>query len=199
MEDTGKDISYKEAPTTETTSIPEVLIKRAVLYHGSGVSGISSFLPAEETTIGQGVYLTSDQVSAEGYAKRRSGRDEGKRPVVYEVEVRDLRLADLREMEGVDNFARLLGDELELKLKKPKLSIYWEEAARRTLDKIKKHSFRSLKDITWNHQDIVTRVIQANGFDGLVAIEGGEGQDVGEHDSFVVFDPSKATIIRESE
>ena len=38
-----------------------VLIREKTLYHGTGIEDIEQFQPAEETTIGEGVYLTSQR------------------------------------------------------------------------------------------------------------------------------------------
>lgn len=180
------------------TDLPELLIDKAVLYHGSGTPGIREFLPADETTIGRGVYLTSDPVSAKGYALLRVARKESKSPVVYEVETDRLRLADLRADEGIDKFASLLREELiRLIHNTPKpLPSILVRTVNMAVERIDKHSFRGLKDITWNFQDIVTSLIREKGFDGLVAIEGGEG-DMGNHDSYVIFDPKKVKILEE--
>lgn len=40
MENTDSNIPNPEPSGTETNSLPEVLIDRAVLYHGSGASDI---------------------------------------------------------------------------------------------------------------------------------------------------------------
>lgn len=139
-----------------------------------------------EATIGQGLYLTSDIDAAAGYAKRRSKGKGGLVPSVYKVEVTNLRMADLRTMEGVKLFADLLRERLSAEIKKPNLKWYQEA--------IQSNSYKALKDITWNHQDLVTQIIKGQGFDGLIAIEGGEGEEIGNHDSYVVFDSSKAEV-----
>ena len=176
------------------SNLPEVKIDQKELYHGSGSGDIAKFNPAEETTIGKGLYLTSDINAAAGYAKRRSKGEEGLVPSVYKVEVKNLRMADLRTVEGVKLFADLLRKRLFTESKKPNLEWYQEASIQKTLEVIRTNSYKALKDITWNHQDLVTQIIKDQGFDGLIAIEGGEGDEVGNHDSYVVFDPSKVEI-----
>src|SRR3990172_7764357 len=192
MEDTTET---KELPVKkEGNRIPELKLERAVLYHGSGTSSIKSFRVAEETTIGKGVYLTSDPESAKGYATLRAKRIEDGKPTVYKIEVTNLRLADLRHRQGVEIFSEILEKRLAALLQNPNLTWIHEGAIRKTLDKIRSNSYKSLKDLTWNHQDITTEIITAQGFDGLVALEGGEGEEVREHDSYLVFDPQKVNI-----
>ena len=49
-----------------------VYIKRKTLYHGSPNLGIQLFNPAEDYTIGKGVYFTSHSKDAISYAKVRT-------------------------------------------------------------------------------------------------------------------------------
>lgn len=183
----------------ETPRLPEVKIERVVLYHGSGVRGIKNFGASEETTIGQGLYLTSDPQSAEGYARRRIKREKDGTSTVYEAEVANLRLADLRRPEALQVFAGALEKRLEEELEKSSFPWYQETAIRETLGKIKNKSYHSLKDLVWHHQEIGTEIVKDMGFDGLVAIEGGEGEEIKEHDSYVIFDPRKVRILKEKE
>ena len=178
----------------DTSLIPEVVIGEKILFHGSKSSGIERFNKAEETTIGQGLYLTSDPDSARGYAARRSKTDTSAIPTVYQVGIENVRMADLRTLEGVKPFASMLLTKLEERSRSNKLKWYEEETIRRTIESIKSNTYKSLKDITWNHQGIVTSLLQEQGFDGLIAIEGGEGEEITEHDSYVIFDPSKVQI-----
>lgn len=183
-----------ETSKTEVSSLPEVIIDKKELYHGSRSSDIKDFNAAEETTIGEGVYLTSDPEAASGYAKRRSKLNTEFVPTVYKVEVNDLKMADLRNPAGEKAFAELLKQRLLDTIKKPDLKWFQQAAIQETLTKITSGSYKGLKDITWNHQDLTTQVVKDQGFDGLIAIEGGEGDEIGNHDSYLVFDPSKVEI-----
>lgn len=181
----------------QTNILPEVIIDRMILYHGSGISGVSEFKEAEETTVGQGLYLTSELEAAKGYAKVRATKSPSAKPIVYEVELKDLRLADLRQSEAFPIFAQLLILKIEEALKNPNISHYVQGAMYETRDKIRKREYEGLKDLTWHHQDLTTIIIQEQGYDGLVTIEGGEGEEIGKHDTYLIFDPHKAKVLRE--
>lgn len=186
----------EESKEDETIRIPEIKIDKQILFHGSGVSGIKDLNASEETTVGRGLYLTSSEEAAKGYALRRAKRNPEYSPTTYTSEISNLTLADLRDKKAVGNFAKLLGKRLEEEMRSnSNLKWYRAEAIRGTLEMIKNDSFKSLKEITWNNQEATTRVLQDEGFDGLVTVEGGEGEEVGEHDSYVIFDPKKVKIV----
>ena len=46
----------------------------------------------------------------------------------------------------------------------------------------------------WNNSQLTTQIVQKEGFDGLIAIEGGEGDEIGEHDSYVIFNPDNVNL-----
>lgn len=190
--------SEKITPVSqETERFPEVKIDRVNLFYGASISGIKELRIAEESTIGEGLYLTFQQEAAEGYAKRRAKLNPNSRPTVYQVEVSNLRMADFREKTTMDVFASKLKNRLLEEVKKPNLPYYAKRAMQETLEKINTHSYRSEKDLMWSHPDLSTEIVRSEGFDGLIAYEGGEGDEVGNHDSFVIFDPSKAKVLRE--
>lgn len=72
-----------------------------VIYHGSGTSGIAAFVRAEEDTVGSGGYFTSESKDAIGYARRRARRSKNSVPVVYESEINNLKLLDLRSLNNI--------------------------------------------------------------------------------------------------
>lgn len=180
-----------------SSKIPELEIDRMVLYHGSGIGGIREFRQADEATIGNGLYLTSDIAAGRGYAIRRAKRDPNYKAVVYEVEVNNLKLADLRTIEGVTAFAQLLKIKIETLLKDPNLSWLAEGIMKKTLETINQKSYRSLTDLTGNNQRLTTEILKEQGYNGLVGLEGGEGDEIGDHDSYVIFDPVKVKVLRE--
>jgi hypothetical protein len=62
------------------------------------------------------------------------------------------------------------------------------------------NSFRSLKDLLFGVGDWARSMLQDMGYDGLMAIEGGEGGnglDIGKHDSYVIFDPKKVKVVEQ--
>jgi len=72
-------LTQDDLKTTEQTTVKERLdlfIKNKILYHGSTVRGITSFNPAKKILL-SGVYFTSEEKDAQGYALRRAkGRGE---------------------------------------------------------------------------------------------------------------------------
>lgn len=167
-----------------------VLIKNKTLFHGSCVSGIESFNPADESTIGEGVYLTSKHNDAHGYAVRRSRHKESE-PIVYSVDIENLKFFDARNS---DNVMSMLNGFLSiLQQERQRRDLDWVEEG--TLDeaiqKIKdgKINAGNLREVTFSHGKLFTDYIRSLGYDGLIATEGGEGDDIGIHDTYLIFDP----------
>jgi len=100
-----------------------ILVRYKKLYHGSATPGIKNLNSAEETTLGDGVYLIPQQSDAAGYATRRA-RDRKGKPVVYEVLVENLKLLDLRKNENVKRIMPGFTSILSTELKKADLPWY---------------------------------------------------------------------------
>ncbi|MEK6917632.1 MAG: hypothetical protein AABW51_01670 [Nanoarchaeota archaeon] len=166
------------------------------LYHGSGELGIRVFRKAYDDTIGEGIYLTSDIESAEGYAKLRSQNT--KTPVVYSVSVDGLNFLDFREIKTLDIVMASFLEVLTDKLKHAK-KWYVVASTKKAIEDIrnKKYIKSGIKEITFSHGDIFSRHIESLGYDGLLALEGGEGKYRKIHDSWVVHNPSKVNFIGE--
>lgn len=176
--------------------MPELKLDRKLLYHGSGRPGIAKFHISEETTVGEGLYLTSDLEAARQYAVRRARRPREVRATVYVVEVEKVSLADLRTREAQILFSTLMQRKLAEELREHPLW-FRQEAIQRTLAMIQDRSFHSLKDLVDNHSQAATALLRQLDFDGLVTLEGGESGEVKEHDTFLLFDPSKVKILKE--
>ncbi len=174
-----------------------VLLKKKTIYHGSGVNGIKQFNKAEEDTVGSGVYFTSDAKNAVGYARRRSRRREGASPVIYESSVRDVKLLDLRKTRNVEIVLDGFKEVLKEKLKKPDLDFFVHRMIEKAIEKINSGKVRNLKEIAQRDGESFSTYIKSLGYEGLVTFEGGEGDDVGRHDTYLIFDPEKAKIIQE--
>jgi hypothetical protein len=177
-----------------------VLLKRKTLFHGSGISGIESFNPAEETTVGEGVYFTSDPNSAAGYAQRRSRRSKEDKPVVYEASVENMRLVDLRKK---DNVRIILDGFKEILLEKSKDdSLRWDLKGilSNALEAINSDKVGSgnLREVAFSMGIDFTKYLESLGYDGLITFEGGEGNDIGYHDTYLIFDPNKVKILKET-
>ncbi len=176
-----------------------VFIKKKTLYHGSGTSGIESFNEAKEATVGSGTYFTSEARNAIGYAHRRTRGVENASPVIYESTVENMKLLDLRKDTNVktvlNGFRKLL---LE-KLKQPDLSWHHQESLRRPIEVIDSGVVHSgnLRDVTYTTGQMFSEYCKSLGYEGLVTFEGGEGDEVGHHDTYLIFDPKKVTISQE--
>lgn len=175
----------------EKVKLPSVHIDKKILYHGSHAQGLRRIDKAGDTTVGEGVYLTSDRKSAEGYAKRRSKNFGTETPTVYSLEVRDLDLADLRTKEATVQFSKLLGQRLSEELASGRGDYWYRNTIKTILELIRSGKELPLKDITFNFTDLTTDILSEAGYDGLITIEGGEGRDVGNHDTYLIFDPEK--------
>lgn len=191
-----------------------VHIKSKTLYHGSATPGIKQLGIAGEDTIGKGVYLTSEPIKGLGYGRRSASEtkepENKNKPTIYETTIRDIKLADLRKQENVDRllpgFKEFLKQQIN-KLDTKTTSGYWQREA------IIKNSLPafdlkigpgSLKLLTYNCTGFFTDYVRNLGYDGLIAFEGGEGyevdgewQNIGDHDSYVIFDPDKVKVIGE--
>ena len=171
------------------------------LFVGKGEAGLTEIPEAEETTVGAGVYLTSQQSAAEGYALRRA--ETNGTPTVYEAEIQNLRLLDLTTQEAQEKFTRYWKEQL-LKWKERQPSKKWspqEYAADQILLKISSKNISGMRDITFNFTSLVRDTLTREGFDGLTIEEGGEGwgeAKIGAHDSYVIFDPQAVKLIKET-
>jgi hypothetical protein len=182
-----------------------VLVKRKTIYHGSGISGITKFNEAEEDTVGSGIYFTSDAKDAIGYARRRSRRAEDHKPIVYEANIENLKLLDLRKQENFEKILPGFADKLyeryeEHKAQNNNSLTGYGVVLMRILQAIdaNKISINNLKTLTQQTGKYFSEYVQSLGFDGLVVMEGGEGDDVHNHDTYLIFDPEKVSINRES-
>lgn len=186
----------------ETVKLPYIHIDRMRLFHGSPISGISEFTDAEETTIGYGLYTTSDKNTASGYAIVRSSNEQDR--FLYELEINNMNILDLTTRDAMENFALLLKESVLDWKDKAKVdgSLEWfiDGIVYDIVFAINTKQFRGLRDITFSVGDIVRNMLTERGFDGLKANEGGEsgnGIKIGKHDSYVIFDSKKARVIKE--
>jgi hypothetical protein len=196
----------KKSETTEINIEEEqiddglgILLKQKTLYHGSSTPGIEKFNVAEDDTVGTGLYFTSRPEDAIGYARGRAEQRKTESPVLYASQVENLKILDLRKDENVKKvlpgFKKLLEDELQ----EPDLGWAKQGTLQAAIEKINTGAVHSgnLREIAWSHGTSWTDYIKSLGYDGLVTLEGGEGEYVKNHDSYVIFDPEKAKIIKE--
>jgi len=169
-----------------------VLIREKTLYHGTGVEDIEQFQPAEETTVGEGVYLTSKKEDAAGYAKRRA-RSRGGNPVVYEGKIENLKLLELRNDSTVEEILDGFLPILEEKQGKEGLTWVEENVLDTAISDIKAHKVKAgrVGIIARSLGKTFTEYMQSLGYDGLITMEGGEGDDIETHDTYLIFDSEK--------
>ena len=192
----------------EVIKLPSLHIERLKLFSGSPVPGLETFRDSEETTVGSGVYLTSQKEAARGYALVRGSRLPAI-PTLYEVEIADMDMVDLATRVAVESFAKLWRQELE-NWRETKLPIInvphemvretYEERVQKVIEFIDRNSFRYLRDLTFNFGGLIREVFTRQEYDGLIAIEGGEsgnGVTIGDHDSYVIFDSTKVKKVGE--
>jgi hypothetical protein len=192
----------------EKIVLPSIHYSQLKLFHGSPVAGITEFIDAEETTVGNGVYLTSQFDAARGYAQVRTSDGRRGNGYVYQSEIRDMDILNLTTLESMDQFAQLFRQELVTWRDEvlPKMDfaghnekmmrLVLEEKAQQIVTIIDQKKYRAggLRDITFSFGDMTRRMLRDIGYDGLMTLEGGEGQ-IGNHDSYVIFDPERVTIL----
>lgn len=176
-----------------------ILVKKKTLYHGSGTSGIGTFDKAEEDTVGSGIYFTSEAKDAIGYARRRSKKKEGAQPVIYESSVENMRLLDLRKDENVKKVLDGFGKIVKQKLQEPNLNWTYEAVLQKVIEAINggKIGAGNLREITFSTGEMFSNYIKSIGYEGLITFEGGEGEDIGNHDTYLIFDSEKVRINQE--
>lgn len=189
-----------------------VLIQRKHLFHGSAIPGTRVFLPAEDTTVGPGVYLTSGSNEAIGYAEVRSETSHAEgvdpEPVLYEVSVENLRLLDLRREKVVNDISRELDAYMQDIRAKQFHDMPWDEqgAFLQVMERLALPpgsgydvAVGKIKYIAQNGPWF-TDYVKSLGYDGIITLEGGEASmsaTTGPHDTYLIYDPSKVHVVRE--
>lgn len=205
----------------ETVKLPSMRIERMRLFHGSTVSGISQFKEAEETTIGNGLYLTSQEDAALGYAfVRANEREIDTPPVVYDAEIANMNILTLTTRTAIMDFMKYIRQEFflynrDIVPNMPELSDNAKRWNKRALDAkndllweaIQAGRVLSPKIFLFGAGAVAREILMREGYDGLMAIEGGEhGKNpftnehfsIGDHDSYVIFQPEKVKILKET-
>jgi len=158
---------------------------------------------AIETTVGEGIYLTSDLNAARGYAERRVNSPHitvtEPIPVVYDVNIENARLINLRKSSTLSailpGFRALIWSTLTDGIDKP---WNYEAVLSRALETIDtgKVDISNLKELTQPLTALFTQYLTGLGYDGLVTLEGGEGDEVGNHDTYLLFNSSKIKSLK---
>jgi len=197
---------YNRQPPMDTSDSQEetpidgglgVYIKYKILYHGTGVNGIKVFQSAAETTVGEGVYLTSQLQGAVDYARDRSEVSKTP-PLVYETSIEDMKLLDLRTYANIQKilpgFQRVLEDTLSnLTDEDP---WYRRDGIESILNDIRTNEIKvgEIKLFAQNEGKLFSEYVQSLGYDGLITIEGGESKHTENHDTYLIFNPEKVKI-----
>lgn len=186
-----------------------VFIKgKKILYHGSGTPGLKreglKIWEDNRNTTGEGIYFTSQAKDAIGYARGRSGQGRGdskgeKYPVVYECSIENMKLLDLRKDENVKKILPGWRKKLREEFNNPAIKYYAKTYISEALDAIDGGGVGSgnLQDAIHNFNQWFSDYVGSLGYDGLATLEGGEVGYVGEHDTYVIFDPEKVKIVKE--
>lgn len=187
-----------------------VFVKKKTLYHGTSAFGIEDFdLDKNDgETVGRGIYLTSKAEHGIGYAKVRANRSRDYVPVVYEAVIENLKLCDLRKDKNVEKVLNGFLDILQKEIKREDNKWYYRNAlneAMRAIARGKTDDGVELKAgniglIIAPICEIFSKYVGSLGYDGLVTFEGGEGfgeNKIGNHDTYLIFDPEKVKIVKE--
>ncbi len=177
-----------------------VFLKKKTLYHGSNVAGIKEMNEAEEVTVGTGVYLTSTAPEAVGYARRRARREKESRPVIYETSVENVKMFDLRQEANVDKITKIMEKHLLVGLKDPRALYAVKGNYLQALEHLQagKVNTGSIQYIARGPMSkLFTQSVEELGYEGIITFEGGEGDEVKDHDTYLIFDPAKVHIVQE--
>lgn len=200
----GENISKRQGETPIDDGLG-VLVKKKTLYHGSPTPDIKQFRLAGEVTAGEGVYFTSEPIKGIGYAKVRENTFKTNTPTLYEASIENAKLLDLRKAENVNKILPEFGKFLQ-----EKITPTWSQLDpnnqmryRRILSaayEIGGNAGGRLHEIGSGAPKELSEFAKSRGYDGLVTLEGGEhsgaGFAIGEHDSYVIFDPTKIKMNR---
>lgn len=170
-----------------------VLVKKKTLYHGSAVPNIDKFNIAEETTIGNGVYFTSEPDKASGYAERRfeyRSHEKDAGAVVHIRNIENMKLLNLRKKDNLLHIAQGFREILVREQKRENIDWAYEQNIKDTIENIDSGKINHPKDLIDHFPRQFTKYAQSLGYDGVLAIEGGEGA-IGDHDTYLIFDPEK--------
>jgi hypothetical protein len=180
-------------------------VSSMMLYHGSPVTGIRELKAAVDTTIGDGVYLTSHEAWAVEYAFIRTHKGtEKEKPTVYEVEIKDMTLLNLTTKQSLIEFMKFFVEVLDKKYEKlgKEASLIFRtrlgDDIKKIRDALKKDKALYPREILEATGSYAAEALTKLGYSGLFAIEGSEA-GTGAHDSYVIFDPKKVKIVREVE
>ena len=175
------------------------------LFHGSATKGIvKDFLPAEDDTIGQGLYTTSSPYNASRYAINRARYTDAD-PVLYTVGLNDYSFVDLRTNDAVASFMPGFADYVEEYGPGIAESVTWDGGTNIFLSIFErcivavregKLTRGTLKNALQQTGSIFSDYVKSQGADGIVAYEGGEFPN-GTHDSWVIMRPEKAVPVAE--
>jgi glutaredoxin-like protein NrdH len=180
----------------------EVRLESATLWHGSATTGIRQLERAEEDTVGRGVYFAENDIAV-GYARHRARQAGTDTPVLYSASVRDARLVDLTDQTTLDQvmagFQSVLAAEQVLaeRAESPSwLRIYNLQGLQ---DILRRDRIRvgELKRITQRCGAVFSDHLRTQGYAGLLTVEGGEA-DIGNHRTYLIFDPADITVTGES-
>lgn len=196
-----------------------LLLKKKRLYHGSGSGNIKDMEKAEHATMGRGVYFTSTGNEAIGYARKRAQEpnefceeDESithGEATIYECEVRDVRMIDLRKKENLKKIMDGFVDFLRKILRNQEELVRYNYGRRTTyllvedmsevIDLIEKGDIGRVGYTRTGGQiqNIFSDYIASLGYEGVVTFEGGEPPYVLDHDTYMIIDPKKIKIISE--
>lgn len=180
-----------------------VQLSKRRLYHGSATTNIEEMQSAYETTVGEGLYLTNTNQDAAAYALRRARNrahmSNEAAPTVYEMEIESARLLDLTKPDNVRRVASGFADVLRQLKNDPNIPVTWPELIDRILVQIRldKITPGSVRNLAFSFSPQFTTYVSGLGYEGLKTFEGGEGDDIGNHLTYLLFDPNQAKVINE--
>lgn len=197
-------VSLSEYKSVVRDGLPVLEVKRMELYHGSQATEIEEFRLGWKYTVAKGVYFTSDFDVAKEYATI-GFYNEYRHPTVYIVEIKDLKLLDLRDQVALERVLRQ-PDFVELVKTKSEVHSSFMKVLETKQGRLAEFLY---DDSSGNDSgplsDLFGDYLKSKGFDGLVVNErliqffpsfsiNHNEHTVAIHDSWVIFDPKKVTV-----
>ena len=199
------EVSQKENELEkEESNDLDLFIKKRKLYHGSATKNIRNFNKAGETTVGLGVYLTSNAEDALGYARARNSDENNNKNLnlnIYHASIKNIKILDLTKQNNIEKILQGFKIVLQKRLEKKDLGWLDEASISEAIESIDSKTINNgnLKNVVNLVQEMFTTYIESLGYDGLVTYEGGEKYHNRNHDTYLIFDPQKVKIEKEED
>ncbi len=178
--------AFEDEPTSDGLG---VFVHKKDLFH-------TPKHPSQPISARANLYLIPHEEIAIHYAKTKFSPVQ---PVVSSARVQSLKLVDFRKKENAKIFLAGFKTYLIHKLETENLNWLKEIAVRTAIENINPEKIKSghLSEFVTSLGLNFKEYCQLLGYEGLIALEGGEGTGVNHHNTYIIFDPTKVKIVQE--